>query len=77
MYHIKYTLICLFRRLYDITNMVSQGKYSLFDIVNAKTFVAELIRILFSAIGCILVIPISAYITASSVNKVYDEDEKE
>lgn len=55
----------------------SQGKYSFFDIVNAKTFVAELIRILFSATGCILVIPISAYITASSVNKKYDEDYEE
>lgn len=51
----------------------SQGKYSFFDIVNAKTFVAEIIRILFSAIGCVLVIPISAYITAISVNKNYEE----
>ena len=47
----------------------SQGKYSFFDIVNAKTFVAELLRILFSATGCIIVIPISAYITVMSINK--------
>lgn len=51
----------------------SQGNYSFLDIVNAKTFVAEIIRILFSAIGCVLVIPISAYITAISVNKNYEE----
>ena len=51
----------------------TQGKYSLLDIVNAKTFVAEIIRILFSSIGCILIIPISAYITANSVNKKYED----
>ena len=51
----------------------TQGKYSLLDIVNAKTFVAEIIKILFSSIGCILIIPISAYITANSVNKKYED----
>ena len=44
-----------------------KGHYSFLDIVNAKTFVAELIRILFSAIGCIIVIPITAYITTNSL----------
>lgn len=44
-----------------------KGNYSLFDIINAKTFVAEIIRILFSAIGCIIVIPITAYITTTAL----------
>lgn len=44
-----------------------KGNYSFFDIVNAKIFVAELIRILFSAIGCIIVIPITAYITTNAL----------
>ena len=52
----------------------TQGKYSLLDIVNAKTFVAEIIRILFSAIGCIIVIPVSAYITSRNVDKVYIDE---
>ena len=52
-----------------------KGNYSFLDIINAKTFVAEIIRILFSASGCIMVIPITAYITASVLNKnVYKED---
>ena len=46
-----------------------QYNYSFFDIVNAKTFVLEIIRILFSAIGCILVIPITAYITTNELKK--------
>lgn len=41
------------------------GKYSLLEIINAKTFISEVIRILFSAIGCIIVIPITAYITTN------------
>jgi len=43
--------------------------YSLLDIINSKTFVAELIRILFSAIGCIIIIPVTAYITSESIKK--------
>ena len=46
-----------------------KGNYSFLDIINAKTFAAELIRILFSAIGCIIVIPITAYITTNSLSK--------
>jgi len=47
-----------------------KGNYSLLDIVNAKTFASELIRILFSAIGCIIVIPITAYITTNALIKL-------
>ena len=46
------------------------SKYTLLEIINAKTLVAEVIRILFSAIGCIIVIPITAYITTNTlINK--------
>lgn len=46
-----------------------QGNYSFLDIVNAKTFVAEIIRILFSASGCVIVIPVTAYITTNALVK--------
>lgn len=45
------------------------GHYSFLEIVNSKTFCAQLIPILFSGIGCILVIPITAYITATKLVK--------
>lgn len=41
--------------------------YTFLNIINAKTFAAELIRILFSAIGCLIVIPITAYITTQAL----------
>ena len=43
------------------------------DVVNAKVFVGEIIKILFGAIGCVIVIPVAAYISAKNVDKVYDE----
>ena len=43
--------------------------YTFLQAVNAKTFAAQIIRILFSAIGCIIVIPITAYITAGALKK--------
>ena len=46
-----------------------KGGYSSLEIVNAKTFVSEMIKILFSAVGCIIVIPITAYITTESLKK--------
>lgn len=46
-----------------------RGNYAFLDIINAKTFVAEFIKILFSAIGCIIVIPITAYITTKNIKK--------
>lgn len=45
--------------------------YTLGDIINSKIFVAELIKILFSAIGCILVIIITSYITSKELEKKY------
>ena len=47
-----------------------KGNYSFLDIMNAKTFCAEFIRILFSAIGCIIVIPITSYITTNTIIKL-------
>lgn len=44
-----------------------KGNYSLGDIINSKTFATEFIKILFSAIGCILVIPITSYITSKEL----------
>ena len=46
-----------------------KGGYSSLEIVNAKTFVSEMIKILFSAQGCIIVIPITAYITTETLKK--------
>lgn len=46
-----------------------KGGYSSLEIVNAKTFVSEMIKILFSALGCIIVIPITAYITTETLKK--------
>lgn len=46
-----------------------KGDYSFLEIVNAKTFVSEMIKILFSAVVCIIVIPITAYITTETLKK--------
>ena len=48
-----------------------KGNYSFLEIINAKTFVSEMIKILFSAIGCIIVIPITAYVTTNKLKKHY------
>lgn len=45
------------------------ANYSLSEVVNSKTFASELIRIIFSGMGCILVIPITAIITAYVLKK--------
>lgn len=44
--------------------------YSFLDIVNAKVFASEVIRILFSAIGCIIIIPVTSYITTCDILKL-------
>ncbi len=43
--------------------------YSILDIINNITFVKEIIRILFSGLGCIIVIPITSYITTNALYK--------
>ncbi len=47
-----------------------KGNYSFLEIVNAKVFVAELVRILFSAIGCVIIIPITSYVTTKDILKL-------
>ena len=46
-----------------------KGNYSLGDIINSKTFAKEFMKIIFSSIGCILVIPITSYITSIKLSK--------
>ena len=47
-----------------------KGNYNFLDLVNAKIFIGEVIKILFSALGCILVIPITSYITSKNIIKL-------
>ena len=49
------------------------SNYTLLDIINSKTFASEFIKILFSASGCIIIIPITAYITASTLKNGKEE----
>lgn len=53
-----------------------KGNYSFLTTINSKTFVQEMIRILFSAIGCLLVIPITAYISSKDFLKEKKEEEE-
>lgn len=46
-----------------------QGSYSVGEIFNAKSFAAEFVKIMFSAIGCILVIPITALMMSNKLKK--------
>ena len=57
----------------SLTLWFYKGNYHFLDIVNAKVFASELIRILFSAIGCVLVIPITSYITTKDIFKFKEE----
>ena len=63
----------LFAFLGDFMTLVIwfyQGKYTFLEIMNSKTFAAEFIKILFSGTGCILIIPISSYITSKKIIKL-------
>lgn len=46
-------------------------KYNFTDIINAKVFCAEFIKIMFSGIGCILVIPITSFVTSQAIKNKY------
>lgn len=53
----------------------NSANYHFTEIINSKTFVAELIRILFSGIGCIIVIPVTAFLTAYALkNNLWLDD---
>ncbi len=45
------------------------SSYSFLDIINSKIFVSEITKILFSAIGCIIIIPTTSYITSKKLKK--------
>ena len=53
-----------------------KGHYSLLEIMNAKTFAGEVIKILFSALGCIIIIPITSYITTKNIKKIKNKSIK-
>lgn len=62
----------LFAFLGDFMTLViwfSSLHYSFLGVINSKSFALEFIKILFSASGCVLVIPITAYITSSYLVK--------
>ena len=62
----------LFAFLGDFMTLViwySMGNYSFLNIINSKSFALEFIKILFSASGCVLVIPVTSYITSSLILK--------
>ena len=46
-----------------------QYQYSVIKMINSKAFCADLISILFSGLGCILIIPLSALIMAKMLDK--------
>lgn len=54
-----------------------KSNYTFLEVINAKTFCAEFIKILFSAIGCLLVIPITSFIITNSILKIGGQNEKE
>ena len=60
----------LFAFLADFMTLVIwfyKGNYGILDIVNAKVFASELIRILFSAIGCVIIIPVTSFLMANKL----------
>lgn len=62
----------LFAFLGDFMTLVIwyyKGNYTFLEIINSKTFCAEFIKILFSATGCVMIIPITAYITSINILK--------
>ena len=44
--------------------------YSFSEIINAKTFASEFIKIIFSGIGCVMIIPITSFITVKNIEKL-------
>ena len=62
----------LFAFLGDFMTLViwyKTGNYSFLNIINSKSFALEFIKIIFSASGCVLVIPVTSYITSSLILK--------
>lgn len=60
----------LFAFLGDFMTLVIwfyKGNYPLLDVINAKVFAGEIIRILFSAIGCVIIIPVTSYLMSKKL----------
>ena len=60
----------LFAFLGDFMTLVIwfyKGNYPILDVINAKVFASEVIRILFSAIGCVIIIPITSYLMSKKL----------
>ena len=67
----------LFAFLADFMTLVIwfyKGHYTFLEIMNSKTFASEFIKILFSATGCVLVIPITSYITTNAILKLKNKN---
>ena len=63
----------LFAFLADFMTLVIwyyKGHYSFLDIINSKTFASEFIRIMISAIGCFLAIPITSFMTTKAITNL-------
>ena len=48
----------------------NKNKYSFSKIINSKVFAQEFIRILFSGIGCVMIILTTAIITSNIIMKI-------
>lgn len=63
-------LFAFFSEFLTLLIWFKMSDYSFLDIINAKTFAAEFIKIMFSAIGCISIIPITSYISSKNIKKL-------
>ena len=67
----------LFAFLADFMTLIIwyyKGHYSFLDIINSKTFVSEFIRIMFSIIGCLFVIPITSFMTTKEITNLKEKN---
>lgn len=70
----------LFAFLGDFMTLVIwfyQENNAFLEMINSKTFASEFIKILFSGTGCVMIIPITAYITSKSIKKTSLEEIEE
>lgn len=51
------------------------GGYSILDIINNKTFVTELVKVMICALGCVFVIPLSAFLLAYRIHQQNDVED--
>lgn len=51
-----------------------QREYSFLDVINSKTFCSEFVRIMFTGIATLLIIPITSYVTTLNICKENDSN---